>query len=153
MSAVPAPLPSLVLDSNIVLDLWVFEDPAVQPLREALAAGATWWATAAMREELARVLTYPHLASRLQAGGQTAEAVLAQWDAAATLCPTPPKARCTCTDADDQAFIDLAVERAASPAAFAAPVLLLSKDKAVLRLRKRLATLGVTVRPTWPSSL
>jgi hypothetical protein len=29
------------------------------------------------------------------------------------------------------------------------PVVLLSKDKAVLRLKKRLATLGVTVVPKW----
>ena len=140
---------SLVLDTNIALDLWVFDEPAVEPLRQALASGATWWGTAAMRHELARVLTYPYLADRLVAGGQTAEAVLARWDAAVTLCPVPPKARFTCTDADDQKFIDLAVDRAPVPASDGPPVALVSKDKAVLRLRKRLATLGVTVLRTW----
>ena len=42
-----------VLDTNIVLDLWVFDDPQAVPLREALSAGALrWLATAAMREAL-----------------------------------------------------------------------------------------------------
>jgi predicted nucleic acid-binding protein len=44
------------------------------------------------------------------------------------------KAHCTCKDPDDQKFIDLAVSHGAS---------LLSKDKAVLCMRKRLMKLGV----------
>ena len=45
----------LVLDTNIVLDLLVFEDPQVRPLSDSLGAGELHWlATAAMREELSR---------------------------------------------------------------------------------------------------
>ena len=138
-----------VLDTNIALDLWVFDEPAVEPLRQALASGAVWWGTAAMRDELSRVLAYPHLAARRAASGIQADEVLARWAAAVTLCPVPAKARFVCTDADDQKFIDLAAAHAPVPPWSGQPVVLVSKDKAVLRLRKRLSTLGVTVLRTW----
>jgi len=44
-----------VLDTNIVLDLWVFDEPRAEALRLSVEAGHTHWlATAAMRDELAR---------------------------------------------------------------------------------------------------
>lgn len=174
------PLPLLwVLDTNIVLDLWVFNDPLVQPLREVLGlpvlgdpvepaaaqplsamADPTrprWLATPVMREELARVLTYPHLVRRQALDQRVAEQVLAAYDRSVTLCPPAPKARFTCTDGDDQKFIDLAAARACppplhSPATPQLPsVVLVSKDRAVLRLKKRLSTLGVWVGRAWPA--
>ena len=48
----------------------------------------------------------------------------------------PPRAPCACSDPDDQVFIDLAVAHRAR---------LVSKDRAVLAMRKRLAALGVAV--------
>jgi len=55
-----------VLDTNIVLDLWVFDEPQAEALRVSVETGHTHWlATAAMREELARVLAYPQIAKRL----------------------------------------------------------------------------------------
>ena len=47
-----------------------------------------------------------------------------------------PRIRFACTDPDDQHFLDLASQHQA---------LLISKDKAVLKLRKRVAGLGATV--------
>lgn len=171
-----------VLDTNIVLDLWVFADPQVQPLRDVLGLTALparadavpraeagiahadvasspamdfavatsvfqtrprWLATRVMRDELARVLTYPHLVRRQPLATHTADALLAAYDAAVTWCEPAPKARFVCTDADDQKFIDLAVAHRAA---------LVSKDKAVLRLKKRLATQGVPVLRAWPAS-
>ena len=128
----------VVIDTNIALDLLVFEDPAQAALRQALAAGALEWiATAAMRDELARVLGYPLIARRLQAAGRQAQAVLAAFDAGTRRIEgVPPRAPCVCSDPDDQVFIDLAVAQGAR---------LLSKDRAVLSMRKRLATLGVAV--------
>ena len=42
----------LVLDTNIVLDLFVFRDAAARELRDAIRAGhVQWLATAAMRED------------------------------------------------------------------------------------------------------
>ena len=134
---------TLVLDTNVVLDLFVYEDPATVPLREQLADAQTrWLATPVMREELRRVLAYPQVVKRLEARQLGAEAVLARFDARAQLTDIAPKAPYTCKDADDQQFIDLAVVHGAT---------LLSKDKAVLCMGKRLARLGVAVSRRWPA--
>ncbi len=131
---------SRVLDTNIVLDLWVFDDPASAPLRAALEDGATrWLATAAMREELARVLDYPQIARRLGARALPAGAVLAHFDRYAELQPEAPKAPYTCKDADDQKFIDLAVQHGAA---------LHSKDAQVLCMKNRLARCAVALNPS-----
>ena len=133
---------SRVLDTNIVLDLWVFDDPASNALRDALdSADTRWLATAAMREELARVLDYPHIARRLNARGQSMHAVLALFDRHAQLQPEAPKAPYTCKDADDQKFIDLAVQHGAA---------LHSKDAQVLCMKNRLARCGVALNPVVP---
>jgi putative PIN family toxin of toxin-antitoxin system len=125
----------VVLDTNIVLDLFVFGDPATEPLRKALGADALQWiATTAMREELARVLVYPQIIKSLQHHQRTAVEVLAQFDAHADSVDIATKASVTCKDADDQKFIDLAVAHGAQ---------LLSKDHAVLCMAKRLSGLGV----------
>ncbi|OJX34082.1 MAG: putative toxin-antitoxin system toxin component, PIN family [Burkholderiales bacterium 68-12] len=130
---------SVVLDTNIVLDLLVFADAATQPLQRLLAAGALCWiATPAMRAELARVLGYPQIAPRLDYYGLSAAQVLQAFDAQARTVAPAPRASAVCKDPDDQQFIDLAVQHGA---------LLLSKDGAVLRLRKRLQALGVALNP------
>ena len=129
-----------VLDTNIVLDLWVFDDPVSAPLREALETGATrWLATAAMREELARVLDYPQIARRLHARALPVAEVLAHFDRHAQLQTDAPKAPYTCKDADDQKFIDLAVQHGAA---------LHSKDAQVLCMKNRLARCGVALNPS-----
>jgi putative PIN family toxin of toxin-antitoxin system len=129
----------LVLDTNIVLDTLVFRDPRTHALHAALfdepvMSDLLWLATAPMREELARVLAYPHIAVRLVFHGLQAGQVLSQFDARVRIVPVAPKAPATCKDPDDQKFIDLAVSHSAT---------LLSKDKAVLCMRKRLMELGV----------
>ncbi len=125
----------VVLDTNIVLDLFVFGDAAAAPLRAALnPQGLHWIATAAMREELARVLAYPQILKSLRHHQLTATDVLAQFDAHAQCVEAPAKASVTCKDADDQKFIDLAVAHGAQ---------LLSKDHAVLCMARRLSGLGV----------
>jgi putative PIN family toxin of toxin-antitoxin system len=121
---------ALVIDTNIVLDLWVFDEPRVAPLRQWLEARALQWlATQPMRDELERVLTYPAVQKTLAFRQRPASDVLAKFDALAQCQSVPGKAPYTCKDPDDQAFIDLAVAHRAS---------LLSKDKAVLCMKKRL---------------
>jgi len=133
----------LVLDTNIVLDLLVFADVQAQPLKQGLEAGELrWLATAAMREELARVLAYPKLAQRVAHHRGSADAVLGDFDRQAVLHDTPAKAPVTCGDPDDQKFIDLAVAHRCA---------LLSKDYEVLRMRKRLAQLDVRALSCWAS--
>ena len=129
----------LVLDTNIVLDTLVFRDLRTHALRaavfdEPVMPDLLWLATAPMREELARVLVYPQSAVRLAVHGLQAAQILSQFDARARIVPVAPTAPATCKDPDDQKFIDLAVSHGAT---------LLSKDKAVLCIRKRLMKLGV----------
>jgi putative PIN family toxin of toxin-antitoxin system len=128
----------LVLDTNIVLDLWWFEDTRVQPLFAALQAGQVrWLATTNMREELARVLTYPHLTRRPRRREQDP---LAEFDRYAELVPPAARAPYVCKDPDDQQFIDLAAAHSAT---------LLSKDAQVLTMARRLQRLGVLVLCAW----
>ena len=127
----PRPRP-VVLDTNVVLDLLVFDDPLVQPIRHLLEQGQLCWiADEAQRIELGRVLTYSKVAPRVAFYEKTVEGVLAAFDAAVQYVPAAPKVRFTCTDPDDQHFLDLAAQHRA---------LLISKDKAVLKQRRRLAT-------------
>jgi putative PIN family toxin of toxin-antitoxin system len=128
----------VVLDTNIALDLLVFDDPACVPLAAALARGELrWLATPTMREEFARVLGYRLIVTRLARGERTAQAVLAAFDALAHRVPPPAPAPCRCGDPDDQMFIDLAVAHRA---------LLLSKDRAVLSMNEVLAAFAVSAQ-------
>jgi len=54
------------------------------------------------------------------------------------------KAPYVCKDADDQKFVDLAAAHTSQ---------LISKDKAVLTLRNRMARLGVAVGKRFPAAL
>ena len=129
-----------VIDTNIVLDLWLFEDPATIPLRAALQSGAiSHLATASMRDELERVLAYPHLVKRMAKSNIQAQDILIRFDEYLLAAEPAAKAACTCKDPDDQKFIDLAVAHA---------VPLLSKDKAILCMKKRLFQSGVVLNPS-----
>ena len=133
---------TIVLDTNIVLDLFVFADPATRPVRSALEGCALrWLATKAMRDELERVLTYAQIVPRLVFYRRTAADVLAAFDRHSEQVDVPAKAPVTCKDPDDQKFIDLAVAHGAT---------LLSKDRAVLALKKRLVALSVHAGATLP---
>ncbi len=150
MSAAPLPslqplsviplLPLLILDTNIVLDVFVFNDAAAQSIRDGLAVSSfDWIATTPMRIELERVLGYPQIVPRLAFYALSAGHVLAKFDAHARLVPVPAKAPVTCPDADDQMFIDLAVAHRCT---------LLSKDKAVTSMAKRLQALHARIQKT-----
>jgi putative PIN family toxin of toxin-antitoxin system len=126
-----------VIDTNIVLDAFVFKDPATGPLLDGLKTGALRWiSTQPMRDELERVLAYPKIVKRLAHYQLSAAGVLAQFDAQVHIETVTPKAPVTCKDPDDQKFIDLAVAHQS---------LLISKDQAVLCMSKRLLALAVIV--------
>jgi uncharacterized protein len=136
------PFPRIaVLDTQAVLDWLYFQDPACARWTAWHEHGLwRWEATPPMREELTHVL-----ARGLPGGGHRPrpQDVLAGFDAYAVMRSAPQLglgAGLRCTDPDDQKFIDLAVSLRAN--------WLVSRDRAVLRLRKRLASRGVqTVRP------
>ena len=133
----------LVLDTNIVLDLFIFADVRTQALRERLERGEfDWLATRVMRDELERVLYYPHIQVKLAYYKLDASGVLAHFDGHVRIVEAAPKAPVTCKDPDDQKFIDLAV---------AHKCMLLSKDAAVLSMTKRLAALDVLAAAVLPA--
>lgn len=119
--------PRIVLDTNVCLDLFVFRDPAVSALREALDSGAVIGATSqACRSEWERVLAYPVL--RLDDAARAKQ--LAVYDAAMRVFDdTHAFALPRCADPDDQKFLELA---AACGARW-----LLSRDEALLKLARR----------------
>ena len=131
------PARPVVVDTNVALDLLIFSDPRTAPLRTLLTQGRLdWIATQVMRDELERVLAYPHIVSRMDFYRVDAAQVLAAFDAQARLVDIAPRVAYVCKDADDQKFIDLAAAHQA---------ILLSKDKAVICMRKRLLTLDAHV--------
>ena len=131
----------LILDTNVVLDWLYFRDPRCDALARTIASGqARWLASGAMRDELAHVLGRGVRAVGEHAGD--AAAVLAGWRRWATPVEpdgsaVPPGLRCT--DADDQKFIDLALQVGASA--------LLSRDRAVLKVARRAALHGLRIAP------
>lgn len=127
----------VVLDTNVVLDWLLFEDPRCAPLGAAIAAGRLRWiASAPMRAELEHVLGRGIGAGR----ARDASTVLDCWERwSATVEPwdQPSPRHLRCSDGDDQKFIDLALQVRASA--------LLSRDLAVLRLARRAALDGLAI--------
>lgn len=104
-------------------------------LREALAqARIRWISTGSIREELARVLGYPHIAKRMDFYQRCADDLLRDFDTHSHQVEVAPRAPLRCKDPDDQRFIDLSLAHQAG---------LLIKDHAVLCMAKRLQARGV----------
>lgn len=148
----------VVIDTNVVLDLLHFGDATARPLRLALEAGRVRCAvTDATLDELRRVLAYPEFG--LDAARQAA--LLARYRALSAMVDDagPPHKgvpiHCgllypsgwkpawsrmpRCSDPDDQKFIELAAAVQAQA--------LVSKDCAVLKLRRRCAPLFQVLSP------
>ncbi len=129
-----------VVDTNVALDLWLFQQPSVGALQTALANGSIRaLASSDMRSELEHVLQRGGLPARWLARRSVRE-VLAAWDCHVTLTDLgvpPSMPRPQCTDADDQKFIDLALTAKVN--------WLFTRDRAVLKLARRLRPFGVRV--------
>jgi putative PIN family toxin of toxin-antitoxin system len=145
-----------VLDTNVVLDLLHFDDAAARPLLGALENGRVHAAvTDATLEELRRVLAYPEF----NLDGARQAAIFARYVSlsrpqvsigpGADLPPEgtpihyglkPVWSRMPrCSDPDDQKFLELAAASRAQ--------LLVSKDRALLKLRRRCASLFQVLTP------
>ncbi|MBW7861257.1 MAG: putative toxin-antitoxin system toxin component, PIN family [Rhodocyclaceae bacterium] len=123
-----APRTTLVLDTNTVMALWVFEDPALAKLRARIEADDFVLASRSdALEELRRVLAYRQFA--LEPGRQ--HALLEHYAArCALLAPAPADAPALpeCRDSDDQKFLEIARDAQADQ--------LVTRDKALLRLNR-----------------
>ena len=133
----------LVLDTNVVLDLFHWANTDAVPIMAALEAGRIeCFADARTLDELQRVLTYPQLK-------MTPEMMIERYARYSGLVhvidagEAPPLPRCK--DRDDQKFLELAARCGAN--------LLVSKDKALLRLRGRTTLSFQILKPGAASAL
>jgi putative PIN family toxin of toxin-antitoxin system len=128
----------VVIDTNVWLDLYVFRNPGVLALADALASGTL--RALRCREfdaEIATVLIRPAIAKHADA--ESLDAAWRHWHSIATPTSLDPAARAPwiCRDPDDQKFLDLAWQQRCA--------WLFSKDKAVLALAKRARHQGLVI--------
>lgn len=129
-------MPNVVIDTQIVMEWLVFKDAKVQPLVQALQAGALHWiGSPAMLRELRHVLGRgvaagfkPDLAAIEQAFARHCRMVNV---------PPLPAVRLVCRDKNDQMFIDLAIAERAH--------WLISRDRDLLALAKRARAAGLAI--------
>ena len=131
---IPVPPKRIVIDTNVCLDLFVFQDPRWAALLEAIESGAVEAITRAdCRNEYRFVLHYPHLPLTDDTRPLAAE----RFDRLIKVVEAPESGvrLPVCTDKDDQKFLELARDANAA--------ILITKDKALLKLAKRLAKAGM----------
>jgi uncharacterized protein len=132
-AAAPAVVLDVVLDSNVWIDILVFDDPHTRPIRAALERGALRaLIDPRCLAELTYVLDYPQFEKRAVDKAAALATVarlsmLVEPPAPADGAQPLPK----CKDRDDQKFLELAHAMRAD--------WLVSKDRAVLKLAKRIA--------------
>lgn len=117
---------TLVLDTNTVLALWMFRDPALEPMREKLSGGHCRLVSRDdALEELRRVLAYRQFGQDHEAQ----QALLAAYRDALWHCLAQGPAAVdlpSCRDRDDQKFLEIA--------ASCSPCTLVTRDRDLLRL-------------------
>jgi putative PIN family toxin of toxin-antitoxin system len=128
----------IVIDTNVCLDLFVFRDPRWAPLHAALKDGNVKAVTRDdCRMEWLAVLEYKHLPLNTDSRPMVA----AEFDAMITcigaqeLNPRTEIRLPICKDRDDQKFLEIARDADAE--------MLITKDKALLKLAKRTARAGL----------
>ncbi|MFL6708352.1 MAG: putative toxin-antitoxin system toxin component, PIN family [Massilia sp.] len=131
---IPVPAETIVIDTNVCLDLLVFHDPRWAPLLAALESGEVRAVTRAdCRDEYYIVLHYRHL----PLDETTRPLAARRFDELVTVvAPDAVHLRLPiCTDRDDQKFLEIARDAGAS--------VLITKDKALLKLARKTAALGL----------
>jgi putative PIN family toxin of toxin-antitoxin system len=130
----------LVLDTNVWLDWLVFDDPAVAPIRAAVAANrAEVFIDAQCEAELERALGYD-LGRKFTIDASAQAACLAECRRVArrieSACPEAERAQLpACRDRDDQKFMEAALAARAD--------FLVTKDKALLDLARCTTRFGI----------
>ena len=126
-----------VVDTNVWLDLFVFMEPRARCLARALEAPSESGLVAVRCRqtdaEVDSVLQRPRFAPLAAAHPGS----LARWQSMAKPVVVSGPAPWTCTDRDDQKFLDLAFAVRA--------ILLLTKDKALLSLNRKTARDGLWI--------
>jgi len=139
MTRIDHPVPRIVLDTNVCLDLFVFGDSLSSHVLAALRSGAVQAVTRDdCREEWHRVLHYPQLPidDRQRPGFRDAfDALIQRLPFEASTVGDDEVRLPRCADPDDQKFLELALASGAS--------WLLSKDKELLKLDRRTRSTGL----------
>jgi len=129
--AAPIALQRVVLDTNVCLDLFLFQDPRWQVLHDALKHGNIEAVTSvSCRMEFILVLDY----TKLQLSVESQTALLKEFDRLIKLVDSPAEFTSAtllprCKDGDDQKFLELAYVSGADT--------LITKDKALLKLARK----------------
>ena len=129
-----------------MLDLFVWDNPAAEPLRDVIRRGELQCLSDAdCLDELARVLTYPKLA--LEAAAR--DTILAEYAALCRVVAIEPPGHASpvlprCSDRDDQKFLTLAVRTRAD--------FLLTRDNALLKMGKRMKAYAPQLSIMTPSA-
>lgn len=126
----------VVLDTNILLDIFVFDDERAANLKQAIVNGSSpVIASQKTLLELADVISRPLF--KLDSAAQAS--ILTQWQSIAQLYDDSNLASAPwkCEDPDDQIFLDLAYQLR--------PSILISKDNALLRIASRAAQEGILI--------
>jgi putative PIN family toxin of toxin-antitoxin system len=138
------PQPRLVLDTNIVLDCLVFRDPATRDLAAALEARRVQALVHRYAlDELERVLAYRQCRLAVTEQRQvmdrylTATFLAPMPDGFSATTPLLPPGFPRCRDRDDEPFLALAYHGGADG--------LVTKDKALLELRKKARRFAITI--------
>ncbi len=124
-----------VVDTNVLLALWLFRDPVVEPLRAAFAAGLLQPVrSAATDAEFAEVLARPGLFSvEAERQGRLLDA----WQSVASLVAAIHAAPWVCRDPLDQKFLDLAFSTQAG--------WLITRDRDLLKLARKTRRQGLSI--------
>lgn len=128
--------PRVVLDTNVLLDFWVFDDAAARPLRAAVENGrAIALRSGDTVDEFTRVI----LRERFELPADARFGILRDWDRLASAVERVFPAPFACSDRADQKFLDLAFTARAD--------WLVTKDKALLKLARRARRDGLLIMP------
>lgn len=124
----------VVLDTHVLLDLWVFADAAARPLLDALRGGVwTRLRCVDTDAEFVAMMARPRFGlSAVDRHGR-----LAEWHRLSVPVPQVRAAPWTCRDPHDQKFLDLAYSSAAG--------LLLTRDRALLALAPKARSTGLRI--------
>lgn len=125
------PLPALILDTNVLLDMFYWDNTDAHRIAEELNHYTCLYAWETLIE-------YADILSRSQFALTPDDQIklLKQITDTFAFCAITAHSPVRCKDSDDQKFLDLALSYA--------PAILISKDKRVLKAGRKMKKLGIT---------
>jgi putative PIN family toxin of toxin-antitoxin system len=126
--------PRAVIDTNVLLDFWVFDDAASRPLRAAVESGQV---NALRSGDSVDEFTQVIMREKFELATEARFGILRDWDRLATPVERVFAAPFACSDQADQKFLDLAYTARAD--------WLVTRDNALLKLARRARRDGLKI--------